>query len=259
MLFLDMAKPVRESLWGRVRSAYSQFLGHIMELLGVMVLGMTLGALILAYVSAGDIYDYQDTVDGANLPEIDVIVCVGGGRGRIAASGDVWYRYWEEAQRSGTHGTPKKKAPVLYISGMGHQAGWAAFAKQLRPGVLKAIQTDHVVLETESENTEENARWLGRYAKQRGWNKILLITSRYHMKRARFIFDRLLRRAGHPLDLETLSVYQEPLEPDEWHSGLHGIRVTLTEYLKWVYTKSFWTPDPAGLLPPAPLGPGSAP
>ena len=45
---------------------------------------MTLGALALAYVMAGDIYEYQDTVDGVHLPEVDAIVCLAGGRGRAA-------------------------------------------------------------------------------------------------------------------------------------------------------------------------------
>src|SRR5690348_11457137 len=63
--------------------------------------GMISGCLTLgiAYYSAGEIYEYQDTVDGAHLPNIDAIVCLAGGRGRIAAAGDLWYRYWERARK----------------------------------------------------------------------------------------------------------------------------------------------------------------
>ena len=87
-----------------------------------------------------------------------------------------------------------------------------------------------------------NAEWVVRYSRERGWKRILLMTSPYHMKRARFMFEVVTRNAGVPLDVQTLSVYQEPFEPGEWRGGLHGIRVTVTEYLKWIYYKTFWRP-----------------
>lgn len=204
-------------------------------------MGMTLGALVLAYVMAGEIYEYQDTVDGVHLPDVDAIVCLAGGRGRIAAAGDIWYRYWELAHTplvgTGKNSVPDK-TPILYLSGMGQKSTWKVLGKQLRRGVLDTIKPENVVLETESVNTEANARYLARYAKAHQWEKILLMTSPYHMKRARFIFDGILKAQGLAVDIETLSVYQEPFEPGEWRSSFHGTRVTITEFLKWVYYKS---------------------
>jgi uncharacterized SAM-binding protein YcdF (DUF218 family) len=83
---------------------------------------------------------------------------------------------------------------------------------------------------------------LARYAKQRDWDRILLMTSPYHMKRSRYIFDAVLKNEDVPLDIETLSVYQEPFEPGEWKNSLHGIRVTVTEFLKEAYYRNFWSP-----------------
>jgi uncharacterized SAM-binding protein YcdF (DUF218 family) len=206
---------------------------------------MGLGGLVLAFVSAGEIYDYQDSVDGVHLPRVDAIVCLAGGRGRIAAAGDLWYRYWELSRapvRGAGQNPAPAKPPVLYLSGMGPQANWGVLTRQVRIGVLQALRPENVVLETASVNTEENARWVARYAKQRGWERILLVTSRYHMRRARGIFGRVLAAEGAPLAIETLSVYQEPFEPGEWREGVHGIRVTLTEYLKWLYYQAVWTP-----------------
>jgi hypothetical protein len=60
------------------------------------------------------------------------------------------------------------------------------------------------------------------------------------MKRARFIFDHVLKKKENPIDVETLSVYQEPFASEEWRDGPNGIRVTLIEYLKWVYYQSIW-------------------
>jgi uncharacterized SAM-binding protein YcdF (DUF218 family) len=126
---------------------------------------------------------------------------------------------------------------------MGHQSNWAVLGKQLRRGVMGVIRPENVFLETESANTTENAAVLVNYARAHHWERILLVTSRYHMKRARFIFEAYL--ASTPaIGVETLSVYQEPFEPGEWRAGgLHGIRVTVLEYLKWLYYKSFWKPQ----------------
>ena len=214
-----------------------------LKLLAALVTGMTLGALALAYTTAGEIYDYQDTVDGVHLPEVDAIVCLAGGRGRIAGAGDIWYRYWELVHTPlvGTDKSPiPERAPILYLSGMGLKSTFKVLSHQLRRGVLEVIKPENVILETESVNTEANARVLARFAKQRGWKKVLLITSSYHMKRARYMFDAVLKDEGLSVDVETLSVYQEPFEPGEWRASFHGIRVSVIEFLKWVYYKSFW-------------------
>jgi uncharacterized SAM-binding protein YcdF (DUF218 family) len=206
---------------------------------------MTLGALGLAYSMSGDLYEYQDSVDGVHLPEVDAIVCLAGGRGRISAAGDIWYRYWELAH-SPLVGTDRRpipdEVPILYLSGMGKGAGWNALKKQLRRGVLEVIRPENALIEAESFNTESNARYLARFAKARGWERVLLMTSPYHMKRSRLIFDQVLKDEGVSLEIETLSVFQEPFEPSEWKTSLHGIRVTVTEFLKLVYYKNFWTP-----------------
>jgi uncharacterized SAM-binding protein YcdF (DUF218 family) len=205
--------------------------------------GFAVGAMALAYALAGEIYDYQDTADGVRLPPVDVIVCLAGGRGRIAAAGDIWFRYWEMAQRpvpgAPVHPEPVQ-APVLYFSGLGPSSNWNILGKSLRRGVHSVIQPENVVLETKSDSTEANAEWVAGYARERGWKRILLITSRYHMKRSRLIFEQVFARGRTPLELGTFSVYQEPFEPGEWRSSFHGVRVTLWEYLKWIYYKRLW-------------------
>jgi uncharacterized SAM-binding protein YcdF (DUF218 family) len=206
--------------------------------IGLFSVGITGGVLALAYFFAGEIYDYRDTVEGVRLPPVDAIVCLAGGRGRITAAGDLWYRYWEDAHRSGEIG--RKKVPALYFSGLGPQANWSVLSKQLRRNVLQAIRQSDVIIENESSNTDTNARWLARYAQERHWNRILLMTSSYHMKRARLIFDHVLKTQENPIHMDTLSVYQEPFGYEEWRTGPNGIRVTLIEYLKWIYYKSIW-------------------
>ena len=191
---------------------------------------------------AGEIYEYQDTFDGVHLPKVDVIVCLAGGRGRIAEAADVWNRYRELAlfpvKEAGKSPAPSRN-PVLYISGMGPQANWNVFLRNLRRGVRDVITPSDVVIENRSSNTYENAVVFSIFAQARGWERMLLITSRYHMKRARQIFEKVVPPPlSRPLVIETLSVYQEPFEPGEWRWSLHGIRVSVIEYLKWIYFRA---------------------
>lgn len=212
----------------------------MLRVFSLIALGACLGVLIFAYFSAGEIYKYEDTVDGVHLPKVDAIVCLAGGRGRIAASGDIWYRYWELAQTPlpGVGKNPEpQKTPLLYFSGMGHRTSWNTLVKQLRRGVLQVIKPVHVLIENESSNTEENAVWFLKQAKSHGWEKILLVTSSYHMKRAKHIFEKVL---GTQIRVETLSLFQEPFEPGEWRTSLHGIHITIVEYMKWLYFKSLF-------------------
>jgi uncharacterized SAM-binding protein YcdF (DUF218 family) len=206
--------------------------------MGLIGSGMVLGAIGFAYLSAGEIYNYKDSVEGTSLPEADAIVCLAGGRGRIAAAGDLWYRYWVQAQ--GPAGSAQSKVPILYFSGVGHQVTWHVVSKQLKKPVSQAIRQSEVIIENESSNTYANARWVARYAQERHWRKIILMTSSYHMKRAQLIFDEVLKREETPIEIETFSVYQEPFARREWRNGPNGVRVTLIEYLKWVYYRSVW-------------------
>ena len=200
--------------------------------------GAILGSLILPIMLAGELYDYQDTLDGVRLPPVDSIVCLAGGRGRLAAAGDLWYRFRES--RLGGSG------PEIYISGAGSQATWPSLSKQLRPGVREVLAKERVILEQESVNTEANAKLLLKYVQgqppDKRWKRIVLITSPYHMRRAMLIFEKTFAQAGVPMTLLSYSAFQEPFEPGEWLSSPHGIHVTLLEYLKWVYYRWVWQP-----------------
>lgn len=190
---------------------------------------------------AGDLYDYQDTVDGVHLPPVDAIVCLAGGRGRIAAAGDLWYRYWEARGPKGA-----KNVPMLYMAGMGPQSNLNVLRMNLRTGVRSVIRAKQVVIEKESFNTEANAQWFAQHLSEqlkkgeKGWQRVILITSPYHMRRARWIFEQVLQKQGVEVRLETHSAFQEPFENDEWRMSLHGSHVTVLEYLKWLYYRYFW-------------------
>lgn len=214
--------------------------GRFQILTGLLffVLGLISGILLFTFFKAGAIYEYADTLDGAVLPPADAIVVLAGGRGRIAAAGDFWFRYYEREESGAI-----EAAPFLYISGMGPNSNWATFAHGIRPGILKAMKPSNVVLETESRNTEENALWVLKNARLRGWKRIVLMTSPYHMRRSRYIFAKVFARTELKLEVDALTIYQEAFSSEEWRDSLNGIRVTMVEYLKWLYYTTFWRPE----------------
>jgi uncharacterized SAM-binding protein YcdF (DUF218 family) len=201
--------------------------------------GLTL-ILLLGFflIQADELYDFQDTVDGVHLPEVDAIVVLAGGRGRIAAAGDLWYRYWSEADTTPGKSTPI--VPLLYVSGMGPTSTWAALERQVHRGILPFLDRKSVILETESTNTIENARVLARFAREYQWKRILLMTSSYHMKRSRMVFEQVLTQERLAVGVETFTFYHDPFDPDEWFKSVIGIEVTLLEYWKWLYTRWVW-------------------
>ena len=192
---------------------------------------------ILLFLNAGSIYEHRDTFGGGKLPEVDAIVVLAGGRGRITASSDLWYQY-HEAEEAGQ----AERTPMLYVSGMGNRSTWTTFQQQVRPGVLNAMRPSDVMLETESTNTRENALWVMKNAQLRGWKRILLVTSTYHMRRADFMFRQIIGASDYRLEMLTYSIVQDPFTFEEWDGSMHGIHVTFLEYMKWVYYTKFWKP-----------------
>ena len=102
---------------------------------------------MLAFLLAGEIYEYEDTVNLDHLPQVDAIVCLGGGRGRVSAAADLWNRY---SQASRQKDSSVKGIPVLYFSGMGRQVNWGILSKQIKRDFTQKIRAEDVVIEKES-------------------------------------------------------------------------------------------------------------
>jgi uncharacterized SAM-binding protein YcdF (DUF218 family) len=221
-----------------MKKTYARF--QYLTSFSFFILGLLSGVLLFTFFKAGALYEYSDTLDGAYLPQADAIVVLAGGRGRIAAAGDFWFRYFEREEAGEV-----EKSPFLYISGMGPNSNWSTLERSIRPGVLKAMKPANVVLETESKNTEENALWVVKNAKLRGWKRIVLMTSPYHMRRSQFIFEKVLAFTDTKLEVDSLTIYQEAFSSEEWRDSLNGIHVTMLEYAKWLYYTTFWHPSKA--------------
>lgn len=200
--------------------------------------GALLGFLILAYATAGLIYDYADTVELDNLPAVDAIVCLAGGKGRLQGAAELWNRYYVAHERD-----PNHPLPVLYFSGLGPRSNWSVVESQISsPEIvarLKKVQSTKVMLETQSGDTLENAIWARETAEVHRWNRLLIVTASYHMKRSMHLFESVFADREDTV-FETWTIPSEAFTPENWRDDSYSIRVTLWEYLKWAYYFTFY-------------------
>lgn len=77
-------------------------------------------------------------------------------------------------------------------------------------------------------NTREEAEALRKLAIDHGWRHVLVVTSSYHTRRARFIFYRVW-----PKDFEfrIISAHDSDFDPDSWWRSREGLKLVFHESL----------------------------
>jgi uncharacterized SAM-binding protein YcdF (DUF218 family) len=123
-----------------------------------------------------------------------------------------------------------------------YAAGWApvilASGRKLRPfaGIAELIDKDLenrgvpttsvIRFPHEAENTLEEAKALSVYTRERRWHRVLLVTSNYHTRRARYIFRKIF-----PTDVtvDVSSAQDSDFDPDAWWRTRKGTELFLHE------------------------------
>lgn len=139
----------------------------------------------------------------------DAIVVLTGGKGRIEDGLGLL--------RSGA-------APTLVLSGVDRDA---AMDTIFLNGVT-AEEKKNIILEKASTTTYENAMYVRRMALERGFKSMILLTSWYHMKRARYVFSRVMR--------DEFVIYEESVPQSETDGrAFSGATAVLPEFLKYYW------------------------
>ncbi len=192
----------------------------------VVTVGLTIGLFL--WIAAGEIYDYEDSFAiETDSNAVDVVLCLAGGKGRIAAAVDLWHRIKliRESQLL--------TSPVLFLSGVGPKANLETLAEQGVPKELwKTIKPDEIVFENVSENTFGNAQIFASFARQKKWKNVVLVTAGYHMKRALSIFKKTVDPGTK---VRTVTVDAAHFDRNQWRQDFYSVRVTFMEYLKWIF------------------------
>lgn len=191
-----------------------------------LLIGAVLSALLFLWMASGEIYDYQDNFNEAQHgAQIDVVLCLAGGKGRIPVAVELWDKLRALSKKSHT--------PVLFLSGVGTHANEETLIEQGVPReIVKSIRKEDVVFENVSTNTFENAQIFSSFVRQKQWKNVLLITAGYHMKRS----GNILRKAlGDEVNVYYKTVDAEHFDRNQWHKDSYAIRVTMMEYIKWLF------------------------
>jgi uncharacterized SAM-binding protein YcdF (DUF218 family) len=77
-----------------------------------------------------------------------------------------------------------------------------------------------------AENTREEAVEAARLIRARGWKRVLVVTSNYHARRARFIFERVLPAN---VTLRVSGARDSEFDPSNWWQTRQGRKLFLTE------------------------------
>lgn len=102
-----------------------------------------------------------------------------------------------------------------------------------RAGGSDALYACCIDIGYEATTTEENADEISAWASVHGYTRIALVTSDYHMPRARLLLS------GRAPDLEFVEVpVRTRVDPDRALSDWTSLRGTVTEWLKWRVTQA---------------------
>ena len=188
--------------------------------------GFALTAGLFLWLAAGEIYDYSDSFDLLrDGKDTDVVVVLAGGKGRIPQAVALWKQIRDQRGKAGE--------PVLFLSGLGPVSGIDSLKGQgVAPELIALLNHDNLVFENVSENTFENAQLFASFARQKKWKHAVLVTAGYHMRRADFILRKVL---DPDVTIRTETVDAQHFGRNEWHEDQYAVRVTLIEYMKWLY------------------------
>ena len=138
------------------------------------------------------------------------------------------------------------------------RAGWApqivASGRRLRPqvGLAELIARDLesfgvpstavVRFDHDAANTREEALALRRLVAEKQWRSVLLVTSSYHTRRARYIFRKLL---PPEVSLAVIPAHDPAFDPNHWWQNRSGLKIFLLESVSFCVARwELWGSQP---------------
>jgi len=82
------------------------------------------------------------------------------------------------------------------------------------------------------DNTAQEAELLRRYVQSRGWKRVIVVTSKFHVRRTSFAFRREMEGTG--CEILTRASRYDPADPANWWRTRADLRYGITEWQKLV-------------------------
>lgn len=171
---------------------------------------------VATIVGAGFYLSPQNELDSS-----DAIVVVSGGETsqRVAEGVKLYKEDW---------------AGVLIMSGAARDAKDSNAAAMKRMAINSGVPADKIITEEKSMNTVENAAYVRDIIEQNKFNRLILVTSPYHQRRAALVFGKALE--GLPVKIINHSSLDSAWRKNGWWLDAWARALTWSEIKKVVYT-----------------------
>ncbi len=148
----------------------------------------------------------------------DVIAVLTGAQGRVKES----LKLFE-----------KGRGRILFVSGADEGQSLEAILLASDYESMSADLKSRIVLDQVSRTTEDNAREIAKFLNERGLRSVILVTSSYHLPRAKKLFLRELRGLKmEGLKIQSFSVESSNFEAHNWWTKTRGWFLMVSEYFK---------------------------
>lgn len=177
-------------------------------IVGVIIICIVLMLIVVSVIDSLD-HDYSD-----EPAESDLIVMLGGGdAGRMEKAAELYKEGYAEHVLI---------TPVIESDELAQSSSLA---------MEYGIPEDALILETEADSTYTNATITMDIMKERDMHSALIVTSDYHIKRSKFIYDRM---NDGSFDFRYIAALDK--NGDRWHEADGAFYAWRTEFIKlWWY------------------------
>lgn len=104
-------------------------------------------------------------------------------------------------------------------------AGWMS-----RKAVRAGIPAERILLEPKAQHTYQHPIFVKPILQEHGFTSAIVVSSPYHMRRSKMLFDRAFRKSG--ISLIYSPVAHSWFSTDRWWKSQDGRRIVLGEYIK---------------------------
>jgi uncharacterized SAM-binding protein YcdF (DUF218 family) len=120
------------------------------------------------------------------------------------------------------------KAPIVVASGR-RLRPMAGIAELMEHDLVeRGVPKDRIVrLAHDADNTREEAEALAKLAAQRKWHSVIVVTSNYHTRRARYIFRKVFPQG---IEVHVASARNGDFDPQHWWEQRKSIKELTREF-----------------------------
>lgn len=125
-------------------------------------------------------------------------------------------------------------APLIIMSGAAKDEGIANAVAMKQIAIKQGVAPDHIIVEEEAVDTFDNAIKTREIIGQYKLNKIILVTSPYHQRRAALVFKKVL--SDLPVKIINHSAPDSAWRKNGWWFNPWARQLTLSELKKVIYS-----------------------